>query len=68
MTAVRVAELPSEGLDNVRLRFEMMTAGSLWIDDLDISGEALSEPERLNARNALLAAMHAYREKRYADF
>jgi hypothetical protein len=66
--AVRVAELPSEGLDNVRLRFEMMTAGRLWIDDLDISGEALSEPERLNARNALLAAMHAYRERRYADF
>ena len=67
-TAVRVADLPAEGLDNVRLRFEMMTAGSLWIDDLDIAGETLSEPERLNARNALLAAMHAYRERRYADF
>jgi hypothetical protein len=67
-TAVRVADLPAGGLDNVRLRFEMMTAGSLWIDDLGIAGETLTEPERLNARNALLAAMHAYRERRFADF
>ena len=56
--AVRVADLPAEGLDNVRLRFEMMTAGSLWIDDLGIAGETLSEPERLNAAQRL-AGGHA---------
>ena len=66
--AVRAPELPAEGLDAARLRFEMLTAGSLWVDDLGIAGEALTEPERLNARRALLAALHAYREKRYADF
>ena len=67
-TAVRVADLPAGGLDAARLRFELLTPGSLWIDDLASPATTPTEPERLNARSALLAAMHAYREKRYADF
>lgn len=66
--AVRVGDLPPGGLDSVRLRFELLTAGSLWIDDLSVTGASLTEPERRNARNALVAAIQAYREKRYADF
>jgi hypothetical protein len=66
--AVRAGDVPPGGLDAARLRFELLSAGSLWVDDLAISGEILSEPERRNARNALLAALQAYREKRYADF
>lgn len=66
--AVRAGDLPPGGLDSVRLRFELLTPGSLWVDDLAVSGETLSEPERRNARNALLAALQAYREKRFADF
>ena len=54
--------------NSTRLRFELVNAGSLWVDDLSVAGASLSEPERRNARNALLAAMQAYREKRYADF
>jgi hypothetical protein len=46
----------------------MLTGGSLWVDDLNVSTETLSEPDRRNARNALLAALQAYKEKRYADF
>jgi hypothetical protein len=38
------------------------------VDDLSVAGETLSETERLNACRALLAALQAYREKRYADF
>ena len=66
--AVRASEVPPGGLDSARLRFELLTPGSLWIDDLAVSGDLLSEPERLNVRRALLAALQAYREKRYADF
>ena len=66
--AVRVSDVPPAGLDTARLRFELLTAGTLWIDDVNVSGETLTEPERRNARNALLAALQAYKEKRYADF
>ena len=66
--AVRASDVPIGGLDSARLRFELLGAGSLWIDDLSVTGEVLSEPERRNTRNALLAAIQAYREKRFADF
>jgi uncharacterized membrane protein len=66
--AVRASDVPPGGLDAARLRFELLTAGSLWVDDVSVAGESLSEPERRNARNALLAAIQAYREKRYGDF
>jgi hypothetical protein len=66
--AVRASELPSGGLDSVRLRFELLTAGELWLDDVSVTGDMPTEPERMNARRALMAAQQAYRERRYADF
>ncbi|MFO0950230.1 MAG: hypothetical protein U0835_03585 [Isosphaeraceae bacterium] len=66
--AVRAGDLPPTGLETARLRFELLGPGVLWVDDLSVSGPELSDPERRNARNALLAAIQAYREKRYADF
>ncbi len=65
---VRAGDIPAEGLDNLRLRFELLSPGSVWVDDLALTSEGLSEPERRNARNALLAALQAYKEKRFADF
>jgi hypothetical protein len=66
--AVRASDLPAGGLDSARLRFEMVTPGVLWIDDLRILGEPESKSARLNAQRTLLAALQAYREQRYADF
>ena len=66
--AVRTSEIPPAGLTGARLRFELLSPGRLWVDDLSLAGEALSETERLNAQRALVAALQAYREKRYADF
>ena len=60
--------MPAGGLDSARLRFELMTPGILWIDDLHIRGETASKSARLNAQHTLLAALQAYREQRYADF
>jgi hypothetical protein len=66
--AVRASDLPPGGLDSARLRFEMMSPGVLWIDDLHIASDPAANPARLNAQRTLLAALQAYRERRYAEF
>jgi hypothetical protein len=66
--AVRASDLPPGGLDSARIRFELMTPGSLWIDDLRIAGDGAGKSIRLNAQRTMLAALQAYRERRYADF
>ncbi|WP_406698796.1 hypothetical protein V5E97_07905 [Singulisphaera sp. Ch08] len=66
--AVRGSELPADGLAAARIRFELLTPGSLWVDDLRVSGTVPTEPERENTRRVLLAALHAYRKKQYAEF
>ena len=67
--AVRASDLPPvRELDSARIRFELMTPGVLWIDDLHLQSDAASKSARLNARRALLAALQAYREQRYGDF
>jgi hypothetical protein len=66
--AFRAADIPASGLDSARLRFEMLTPGTLWIDDVRVINEQASKSARLNAQRSLLSALQAYREKRYADF
>jgi hypothetical protein len=46
----------------------MMTPGVLWLDDLRITGDGAGKSIRLNAERTMLAALQAYRERRYADF
>ena len=65
---MRASGIPESGLESARLRFELLTPGRLWVDDVTVSGPALAEPERLNARRDLMAALSAYRDHRYADF
>ncbi len=67
-TLVHAMQLPEGGLDSARLRFELLGPGRLWVDDVSVAGDALSESERLNAGRDLRAALSAYREKRYSDF
>jgi len=66
--AVRATQIPEGGLDTARVRFELLGPGRLWVDDVSVVGDLLGESERLNARRDLMAALSAYREKRYADF
>ena len=49
LARVRASDLPPEGLDSARLRFELMTPGVLWIDDLRVIGDGAGESARLNA-------------------
>jgi hypothetical protein len=66
--AILVGDLPAEGLDRARIRFEMGVPGRLWIDDLSLAGPGPSDVERQHARSTLTAALQAYGEGRYADF
>jgi hypothetical protein len=68
LRAVRVVDLPAGGLDSARLRFEMLTPGTLWIDDVHVVGEVAPKAVRLNAQRTLLAALQAYRTQRYGEF
>jgi len=66
---VRASDVPAGGLDSARLRFELLSPGTLWIDDIRIlSSDTASRSARLHAQRTLLAALQAYREQRYADF
>jgi hypothetical protein len=65
---VRASDLPAGGLDSARLRFELTTPGTVWIDDLRVVGEATPKAVRLNAQRTLLAALQAYKAQRYAEF
>ncbi|WZO98334.1 hypothetical protein EP7_005394 [Isosphaeraceae bacterium EP7] len=65
---LRAADLPADGLSSARLRLELAGPGRLWVDDLALQEATLTEPERLNARRTLSAALQAYRERRFADF
>ncbi len=66
--AVRAIDIPPAGLDGARIRFELLAPGELFIDDLVVEGEPTSRGGRQSAQRALLAAIQAYRESRYADF
>jgi hypothetical protein len=66
--AVRASDVPAGGLEKARLRFELMSPGNLWIDDLRVPSETTSRSGLVNARRTLLEAIQAYREARYAEF
>lgn len=66
--SLRVAGLPTEGIDSARIRFELTGPGTLWVDDVELTGAELPGPDRVNGRRALSAALQAYRDRRYADF
>jgi hypothetical protein len=65
---VRATDLPAGGLDSARLRFEMMSPGTLWIDDIHLIGGAAPKAVRRNTERTLLAALQAYRAQHYAEF
>ena len=61
--AVRALDVPAGGLDSARLRFELMTPGILWIDDLHVPSETTSRSGLLE-RSANAARGHASLSRR----
>ena len=41
----QVDDLPLEGLTSLRVRFDLMGAGEVWVDDVQVYGLAFSKPE-----------------------
>jgi hypothetical protein len=68
LKAMRLSDLPAGGLDLAWLRFEVLSPGTFWFDDVRVTGDATPKAVRLNAQRTLLAALQAYRAQRYADF
>jgi hypothetical protein len=64
-----VTGIPAGGLDRLRIRFEWAgpEPGTLWVDDVAVTGQGPSESGR-RAQRVLTDAWHAYRLRRYADF
>ncbi|MFO0956039.1 MAG: hypothetical protein U0800_01085 [Isosphaeraceae bacterium] len=68
-TSVKLPDIPPNGLDRAKIRFELLGLGQVWVDDLTLAGGGPTEGERLIARRrTILAAVQAYREHRLADF
>ena len=42
--AVRTLDIPPAGLTGARLRFELLSPGRLWVDDLSLAGERSRRP------------------------
>lgn len=69
--SVRAANLPTSGPSKIRVRFEcVQPKATLWIDDLSVAPESTEQTveSTRRANRVLLAALQAYREKKYADF
>lgn len=64
---LRVAGLPESGLERLRLRFELIEPGNLWIDDLSVRGPRGGDSDG-RAQLVLVKAQQAYRAGRIADF
>lgn len=44
---VTIPDLPLEGLSSLQVRFDLMGAGEVWIDDIQLSSLAFSKPEHV---------------------
>ncbi len=42
---IEIDDLPLEGLTSLRARFDLMGAGEVWVDDVQVFGLAFSKPE-----------------------
>ncbi len=56
---VRFDDLPAEGLTQIRVRFDLMDAGEVWIDDVQVSSLYLVEDKHRSERNELLTLFQA---------
>lgn len=51
-----VDDLPLEGLTSLRVRFDLMGPGEVWLDDVQVSGLAFSVPEMVELSKLIMLA------------
>ncbi len=64
---VTFQDLPLSGLRDMRIRFDLMGAGEVWIDDVQLASVLLSEPELVQLRKTMATARFALGAGRWSD-
>lgn len=62
-----VDDLPAEGLSELRVRFDLMGAGQVWIDDVQLFDLAFSETERIHLSKVIAQADGQLQAGHYAE-
>lgn len=65
--AFRVDDLPLEGLSDVRVRFDLMGAGEVWIDDVALYHLRFEPTERVELSQIIALASHKLRTEQHGD-
>ncbi|GHT42132.1 hypothetical protein FACS189443_4800 [Planctomycetales bacterium] len=60
-------QLPVEGLENLRIGFQLTGHGAVWIDNVKLYSVAFSSDEMVELQKILLAADSRCKEKRFTD-
>lgn len=63
----RVHDLPISGLSEMRIRFDLMGPGEVWLDDVHLASVMLTDPELIQLRKTVATARFALNAKRYSD-
>lgn len=63
----RVDDLAGAGLKDVRIRFDLMGPGEVWVDDVQLSSVLLTSPDLIHLRKHLATARFALEAGRGAD-
>ena len=62
-----VDDLPGEGIASARIRFELITAGEVWVDDVQAFDLSFSEKERLELSKLITLANVRLEAGQFAD-
>jgi hypothetical protein len=63
----RVRELPAGGIQDAMIRFEVQGLGKIWMDDVEIELQRLSDDDLKQLTKVFAAITLARQEKRYTD-
>ncbi len=65
--AFQLDNLPSEGLTALRIQLELLNAGEVWVDDVQVFDLSFSEPERLELSKMISLASVQLEKGQVAD-
>lgn len=64
---LRIFDLPADGIDSLRVRFDLTKPGTIWIDDLLVTLDPLTEDELRELRKTVFILRTFKKESRWAD-
>ncbi len=64
----RVRDLPEGQLSSVKVKFQLLDEGTLWLDEARVCALPISQDEKLAISKSFSAIFKAWRERRLSDF